>query len=224
MKDAHAAFEELLQDVINLAGKGNARGCFVTATSITRLSALLGFNRGIFVAEVLEGVFSQAGPVLDRYPVPGSARERLFGSIIENLHALLSDYKGDKARLYDILEDLAATATKFQLECASTAFAKDGAVPDGRPERGAEYAESGLWTRHGAVKRKNAALEAELETRKKRESLLLKLLKHERENRRPPGRKPGKADPADLERVQAAFANLSMEDVVRAVRSARDAG
>lgn len=131
MKDAHAAFEELLQDMINLAGEGNVRGCFITANSITRLSALLEFKRGIFIAEVLEGVFSQTGPVLDKYSVPGSAREKLFENIIKNLHALLSDYKGDKSRLYDILEDLMATATKFQLECASTAFVKDGAVPYG---------------------------------------------------------------------------------------------
>lgn len=131
MKDAHAAFEELLQDMINLAGEGNVRGCFITANSIARLSALLEFKRGIFIAEVLEGVFSQTGPVLDKYSVPGSAREKLFENIIKNLHALLSDYKGDKSRLYDILEDLRATATKFQLECASTAFVKDGAVSDG---------------------------------------------------------------------------------------------
>ena len=100
-------------------------------------------------------------------------------------------------------------------------------LPDGRPERGAEYAEGGLWTQrmlYDAVKRKNAALEAELETRKKRESLLLELLKHERENRRPPGRKPKKASLSDLKRIQCAFADLSREDIVRAVRSARDAG
>ena len=100
-------------------------------------------------------------------------------------------------------------------------------LPDGRPERGAEYAEGELWTQrmlYDAVKRKNAALEAELETRKKRESLLLELLKHERENRRPPGRKPKKASLSDLKRIQCAFADLSREDIVRAVRSARDAG
>ena len=93
-------------------------------------------------------------------------------------------------------------------------------------EHGAGYLADELWTqrmRHDAVKRKNASLEAELETRKKREILLLELLKHERENSRPPARKPRKTTPSDLKRVQTAFANLSREDVVRAVRSARDA-
>ena len=131
VKDAHAVFEESLQDMIDLAEKGNVRGCFITANNITRLSTLLEFKRGIFIAEVLEGVFSETGPVLDKYSVSGSARQNLFENITQNLRELLSDYKGDKARLYDILEDLRATATKFQLKCTSTAFTKDDAAPDG---------------------------------------------------------------------------------------------
>ena len=130
MKDVHAVFEESMQNMIDLAGEENVMGCFITATSITRLSALLEFKRGVFIAEVLEGVFSQTGPVLDKHSVPGAARQALFDNVAENLRALPSDYKGDKARLSDILEDLRATATKFQLKCASTTSVKDDA-PEG---------------------------------------------------------------------------------------------
>ena len=109
-------------------------------------------------------------------------------------------------------------ATRFQIDLSYTL--------DEPPEHRAEYLAGELWMermRHDAVKHKNASLKAELETRKKREILLLKLLKHERKNGHPPGRKRKKTDLADLKRIQSAFANLSREDVVRAVRSARDA-
>lgn len=130
MKDADAAFEESLQDLINLAGKSNLRGCFVTATNMTRLSTMLCFKRGIFIAEVLEGVFSQIFPLFNNYVVSPDEKKGLIDNMTQNLRALMSDYKGDKARLYDILEDLRATATVFQLKCISTAFPKDDDAPE----------------------------------------------------------------------------------------------
>ena len=130
MKDADAAFEESLQDLINLASKSNLRGCFVTSTNMTRLSTMLGFKRGIFIAEVLESVFAQILPLFNNYVVSLDDKKGLIDNMTQNLRALLSDHKGDKARLYDILEDLRATATAFQIKCLSTAFLKDDAEPE----------------------------------------------------------------------------------------------
>lgn len=131
MKDAHVSFEESLQSMMDLSGRRNFRGCFAVAANMTRLSALLDFKRGVFIAEVLEGVFSQIGPLFDTYAVPSDDATGLVDNVTKNLRALLSDYKGDKARLYDILEDMRSTATAFQIKCTSDALPKDGATQDG---------------------------------------------------------------------------------------------
>ena len=76
---------------------------------------------------------------------------------------------------------------------------------------------------HSSAKRQNASLKADLEISKRRESLLLDLLRHERNNNRPIGAKLHKVDPADLEMIRSEIApKLSKEDIVRAIRSSRD--
>ena len=76
---------------------------------------------------------------------------------------------------------------------------------------------------HDAAKRQNASLKADLETYKRRESVLLEMLEHERDDGRPTVPKPHEVDPADLERVRRTFApRLSGEDIVKMVRSVRD--
>ena len=76
---------------------------------------------------------------------------------------------------------------------------------------------------HGSAKRQNASLKADLEISKRRESLLLEQLRHQRNNNRPIGAKLHKVDPADLELIRSEIApKLSKEDIVRAVRESRD--
>ena len=75
----------------------------------------------------------------------------------------------------------------------------------------------------GSAERQNASLKADLEVSKRRESLLLDLLRHQRNNNRPIGAKLHKVDPADLELIRSEIApKLSKEDIVRAVRESRD--
>ena len=75
----------------------------------------------------------------------------------------------------------------------------------------------------GSAERQNASLKEDLEVSKRRESLLLDLLRHERNNNLPIGAKRHKVDPADLEIIRSEIApKLSKEDIVRAVRESRD--
>lgn len=132
MKDAHVVFEECLQDMIKLVGEPNLRGCFIIATDLTRSSALSDFKRGVFIAEILENVFVQVGSTFDKYVVSKDDEKEIIDNMTQNLSALLSDYKGDKVKLYDILEDLRFTATMFQIKYTTTGLAKDNPASAGR--------------------------------------------------------------------------------------------
>ena len=75
----------------------------------------------------------------------------------------------------------------------------------------------------GSAERQNASLKEDLEISKRRESLLLDLLRHERNNNLPPGAKLHKVDPADLEIIRSEIAQKpSKEEIVRAIRQSRD--
>ena len=106
---------------------------------------------------------------------------------------------------------------------------RDARVPSGSLqdlERKVERLESELREQrvlHGSAERQNASLKADLEVSKRRESLLLGLLRHEQNSNLPVGAKRHKVDPADLEVIRSEIApKLSKEDIVRAIRQSRD--
>ena len=93
-------------------------------------------------------------------------------------------------------------------------------------ERKVERLESELCEQRvlrGSAERQNASLKADLEVSKRRESLLLEQLRHQRNNNRPIGAKRHKVDPADLEVIRSEIAQKpSKEEIVRAIRQSRD--
>lgn len=119
MKDVYEAFEEHLQDMIVFSGLSKLEECFLTAADLTRLCTLLDFKRGVFIAETLESVFVQVNNVFQRHAVPEDDKKAVVRNIAGNLGKLMSNYKGDKEKLYDILEDLRFSATTFQIRRAS---------------------------------------------------------------------------------------------------------
>ena len=75
----------------------------------------------------------------------------------------------------------------------------------------------------GSAERQNASLKEDLEISKRRESLLLELLRYEQNNNLLPGAKLHKVDPADLEIIRSEIAQKpSKEEIVRAIRQSRD--
>ena len=125
MKDGYVVFEECLQNMIKLTGESNPKGCFMIAVDLARWLTLSDFKRGAFVAEILQHVFSQIGHIFDDHVVSEDDRKEIIGSMTQNLGALRSDYKGDKGRLYDILEDMQFAATTLDIKYTTVDLAKD---------------------------------------------------------------------------------------------------
>jgi len=118
MKDVYEAFEEHLHDMIVLLSSMKLEGCFQTAADLTRLCTLLDFKRGVFIAETLESVFVQVNAAFQRHAVPEEKKTSVVHAMEGNLGKLMSNYRGDKEKLYDILEDLRFAATEFQIKHA----------------------------------------------------------------------------------------------------------
>ncbi len=116
----YGVFDEHLETMTHLVENEAFKNCFNMSKDLTHISTLANFKRGVFVAEVLEGIFSQVGPLFTRYIIPESDKNKLKNQIHEDILKLSSAYKSsDVVSLYEILENMRFIATSFQSKCTS---------------------------------------------------------------------------------------------------------
>lgn len=117
MKNIYEIFDNGLQHIVKL-DKIGFMNCFRTATDLTRVATYCEFKEGVFISEVLEGVFGQIGPLFEQYKIPDDDGKQLKIKICQNIDQLLNTYKNnDMAQLCENLVNLRFEATDFQLKC-----------------------------------------------------------------------------------------------------------
>ena len=118
MKDIYQVFDENLGILAKFINESSFRNCFRIAVDLNRISIYSDFRRGVLIAKVLEGIFSQVGP-LKQYAIPDADKKQIKDTFGQNI-VLLSTYKNDdKEKMYEILEGLRFTATAFQFKCGN---------------------------------------------------------------------------------------------------------
>lgn len=97
----------------------NAKGCFNNSMDLTRTSEFIGFDEGIFIGEVLEGIFENLRDMLRMYQYNKTEIEPIRTEIIKMLDILVEKFppKNDKAKveIYDSLCSARAYITHQQL-------------------------------------------------------------------------------------------------------------
>ena len=133
MKDVYQIFDDGLQALTRLDEIG-FENCFRVAADLTKISAYSDFKRGVLVAEVLEGVFHQVGPLFVVYDIPEGNKKEIKDKIVQAIRSLSSTYKSDNgAAVYESLADVRFAATRFQFECYRSwkRFQKPSRAPSG---------------------------------------------------------------------------------------------
>ena len=69
MKDIYQIFDDGLLRLSHVNEVGT-EGCFRLARDLTRVATYSDFKQGVLIAEVLEGIFNQIGPLFERYNIP----------------------------------------------------------------------------------------------------------------------------------------------------------
>lgn len=106
-----------------MVGQGNYKGAFVASANLTLFSTLLDYDDGILVSEVLEGVFSQVGPLAEDLETEEvrPTNEQLAAK----MQVVTDTYRAeDKNALYQALRDIRSIATKFQITRVKSAPTK----------------------------------------------------------------------------------------------------
>lgn len=117
MNDVYKIFDDGFQKLTELDEIG-FENCFRIAADLTKIAVYSNFKHGVLVAEVLEGVFGQVGPLFEMYDIPKDRKKVIKDKIIHEIYSLSSTYKNDNgAAVYESLADVRFAATRFQFEC-----------------------------------------------------------------------------------------------------------
>lgn len=95
--------------------------CYNISNDIIRVSALFENSDGVFVGEILEGVFSQLSPILQEYTVDDNDRKVLKDELENNIQLLAKAFvTHDSAGIYSSLRNIRYVTTKFQFKSWNT--------------------------------------------------------------------------------------------------------
>jgi hypothetical protein len=97
----------------------NVIGCFNNSTDLTRVSDFVDFNEGVFIGEILEGIFDNFGDMVKLYEHKKEEIATIKNKIEILIKFLESRFppKDDKTKveLYDILVATRCYVTKLQV-------------------------------------------------------------------------------------------------------------
>ena len=97
----------------------NTKGCYNNSIDLTRASDFVGFNEGIFIGEVLEGIFDNFNDMVRMYEYNKAEIEPIKTEIVKLLNILEEKFppKNEKAKaeLYDALVSARSCTTHLQI-------------------------------------------------------------------------------------------------------------
>ncbi|MFA5221635.1 MAG: hypothetical protein WC391_05060 [Methanoregula sp.] len=117
MKEAREVFDDSLKSIEDMLNANNLKGCYMLSNYLTTFAHMSDYPDAQFISEVLEGIFSQVGPVLEEPSVIPSARENAIKLLKTPFHEIVQTYNGDKMKLYNALKNMRFQATGIQLMC-----------------------------------------------------------------------------------------------------------
>lgn len=122
MKDVNAVFDESFGIISEYVKSNNYRGAFMVSNNLTMYSLLSDFEDGVFIGEVLEGIFSQIGPLFERYQI-SETEQSMISKEIQTLNDKLRRVFKIKSNeeLFSTLKSMRSIATKFQIRCIQSA-------------------------------------------------------------------------------------------------------
>lgn len=131
--DFKQKFKEALKRISNNLAENNIRGCFNNSVDITRASEFVGFNEGVFIGEVLEGIFDNFGDVFYLFEYENEEIEPVKSELNKLIkiidETVPSKNNAAKAELYDALVTARCCVTQIQVLFARERKTKKGINP-----------------------------------------------------------------------------------------------
>lgn len=121
MKNTIEIFDENLKVIVNMLKESNYAGCNRISRKLITVATMSNFKDGVFISEILEGIFDQLDDVVTRYEVDGDKLKKLNMLLIERGNTLVEALKNNSnEKLYEILKEMRYSVTEFQINSFNT--------------------------------------------------------------------------------------------------------
>lgn len=121
MKHYQAVIEENLSTVQEMVKIYNFRAAFNIVSDLTKICTLFDDEDGILIMEVLEGVFSQVGPIFENYEISENIKNEFTSITIGELDNIMENYKSNNQNeIYKNLRSIRSISTKLQIDQVRT--------------------------------------------------------------------------------------------------------
>lgn len=121
MKDYEAVVKENFSIIREMVEIHNFRSAFTVVSDLTKICALFDDEDGIIIMEVLEGVFSQVGPVFENYELSENVQNEFTSIAIAELDKLIENYTSkNQIEIYRSIRYLRSISTKLQIDQVRT--------------------------------------------------------------------------------------------------------
>jgi hypothetical protein len=117
MRDFNNIFIENLKQITVLLEKRDFESAFKSVAPITHYCNFSEDAQGVFISEVLEGVFNQVGPIIDTFQIPDDEVHETVSNLIEAYNSLIvAISEKNKIQIFESLISIRYIATQFQLK------------------------------------------------------------------------------------------------------------
>jgi len=125
MKNTLEIFDESFKIIKEMLEKSNVYGCNRIARKLTSLGYMARFKEGVFVGEVLEGIFDQLYDVISEYDIDQDELKKILGILIEQSSILNDSLKNsNNEKIYETLKEMRYSVTDFQISKYNTGPSK----------------------------------------------------------------------------------------------------
>lgn len=126
LKGVTEVFENEFSRMLVQIDNENYSSCMKISTNLIIFSAMVGFDNGIFIGEVLEKIFSEAVLLVNNYEVKGIDKEKIKMTSTTCVSGLKKKMNSLEDQLvYSLLKELRTVVTKTQFEYWGTSESKE---------------------------------------------------------------------------------------------------
>lgn len=121
MKHYQAVIEENLSAIQEMVKIYNFRAAFEIVSDLTKICTLFDDEDGILIMEVLEGIFSQVGPIFENYELSEDLKKEIASITVGELNKIMDNYKSkNQINIYKNLRYIRSISTKLQIDQVRT--------------------------------------------------------------------------------------------------------
>lgn len=125
MRNSFDIFNEHLTELESTIEQQRLSNCLSRCTELTRYSAIVEYQDGVLISEVLGGVFSEISTLFESRNIPESKQKQFLTDLRAHVSSIKNTYQNDdKNSIYNALKDIRNFTTQFQLYCWNTLPAK----------------------------------------------------------------------------------------------------